>query len=350
MAPTPLAGCFTAIITPMTERAEIDKEGLHRLIAFQGIAGVDGLVAVGTTGESPTLASSERLTMVRRCREWSRDAITVVAGTGSNSTEEAIQATQDAGEAGASHALLVDPYYNAPSSLEIRREYYQPIGDASPDLGIIPYVIPSRTGTRLEPPDLALLRDTCPNVVAVKEATGSDEYAREVRRLLGDRFGILSGDDARTTSLIMDPKIRAQGVISVLSNVFPRTLVASVRSLRTGERLPDAPGRQVRALAPLLSLVTVETQVETTRGIVRVRARNPVPVKAIMNILGMPAGPCRRPLGRLTPAALFLVVDALRRAHSDCPDLFDEIESAFDVSVETRLRDEQSWEGLSYVD
>jgi 4-hydroxy-tetrahydrodipicolinate synthase len=334
----------------MTEQAEIDKEGLHRLIAFQGLAGVDGLVAVGTTGESPTLAPLERLAMVRRCREWSRDAITVVAGTGSNSTEDAIQATQLAGEAGASHALLVDPYYNAPSSLEIRKEYYQPVADASPDLGIVPYVIPSRTGTRLEPPDLALLHDTCPNVVAVKEATGSDEYAHEVRDLLGDDFGILSGDDARTTSLIIDPKTRAQGVVSVLSNVFPRTLAASVRSLRAGERLPDSLARRVRALAPLLSLVTVETQVETTRGLVRVRARNPVPVKTIMNILGMPAGPCRRPLGRLTPAALSHVLDALRRAHGESPALFDEIESAFHVSVAARLRDERSWEGLAYVD
>jgi 4-hydroxy-tetrahydrodipicolinate synthase len=350
MAPTPLAGCFTAIITPMTEGAEIDKEGLHRLITFQGLAGVDGLVAVGTTGESPTLAPLERLAMVRRCREWSREAVTIVAGTGSNSTEDAMQATQQAGEAGASHALLVDPYYNAPSSLEIRREYYQPIANGSPDLGIIPYVIPSRTGTRLEPPDLALLRDACPNVVAVKEATGSDEYAHEVRRLLGDDFGILSGDDVRTTNLITDPKTRAQGVISVLSNVFPRTLAASVHSLRAGERLSDSLDRRVRALTPLLSLVTVETHLETAKGLVRVRARNPVPVKTIMNILGMPAGPCRPPLGRLTPAALSHVLDTLRRAYGDCPDLFDEIESAFDVSVATRLRDEQSWEGLAYVD
>jgi 4-hydroxy-tetrahydrodipicolinate synthase len=350
MATTPLSGCLTAIVTPMTAHEEIDKDGLRQLIDFQNLAGIDGLVAAGTTGESPTLAAAERLVIIRRCRDWSRDANALVAGTGSNSTGEALQATREAGKAGATHALLVDPYYNAPSSLEMRREYYEPIANASPQLGIIPYVIPSRTGTRLEPPDLALLRDACPNVVAVKEATGSDEYAREVRRLLGDDFAILSGDDARTTGLIADPRVRAQGVVSVLSNVFPRALAASVRALRRGERVPDPLDRQVRALTPLLSLVTVETREETAKGPVRVRSRNPVPVKAIMNLLGMPAGPCRPPLGRLTPAAFVVVLEALRQAHRECPELFRDIESAFDVSVADRLRDERSWEGLAYGD
>jgi len=343
-------GCITALVTPMTSRGEIDEEGLHRLIDVQGLAGVEGIAAVATTGESPTLAPGERLTIIRRTCEWTSKGIAVIAGTGSNATEEAVRATRAAREAGSTHALLVDPYYNGPSSPEIRREYYEPVARAVPDMGLIPYVIPSRTGTRLEPPDLALLRDACSNVVAVKEATGSDDYARDVRRLVGDDFAILSGDDARTAGLIEDPTVRAQGVVSVLSNVFPRTLAAYVRSLRGGSSIPQSLARRIQALTPLFSFVTVETHEQTPKGVVRVRARNPVPVKAIMNILGMPAGPCRPPLGRLTPAALASVLDALRRAHRECPELFEEIESGFDVTVAERLRDARCWEGLAYAD
>lgn len=345
-----LTGCITALVTPLTPHGDVDKEGLRRLVEYQEEGGIDGLVAVGTTGESPTLAPAERLAVIRRCREWAGDAVPVIAGTGSNSTEEALRATREAADAGVTHALLVDPYYNGPSSLEIRREYYEPIAHALPDMNFVPYVIPARTGTRLEAPDLALLREACPNVIGVKDATGSDDYGRDVRRLLGDGFSILSGDDGRTAQLIADPSVRAQGVISVLSNVFPRTLTAWTRALRAGGAVPDPLERQVRALTPLFSLVTVETQETTALGVVRVRARNPVPVKAILNVLGMPAGRCRPPLGRLTPGALARVVNALRLANEESPELFGGIEAAFDVSVADRLRDPRSWEGRAYVD
>lgn len=348
MVPARPTGCYTAIVTPMVGDATIDKEGLQRVVDFQQTSGVDGIVAVGTTGESPTLTPGERLAVVQRCREWLGDAVDVIAGTGTNSTEEAIRATRAVSDSGVERVLIVDPYYNAPSSLEIRREYYVPIARAFPDLGIIPYVIPSRTGTRLEPPDLALLAEECPNVVGLKDATGAMEYGREVRGLLGPEFAILSGDDGRTAGLIQDPFVRAQGLISVISNVFPRTLAAYVRELRAGDHFPESLARRVRALSPLLSLVTVETRERSAKGEVRVRARNPVPVKAIMNILGIPAGRCRPPLGRLTPSALDTVLGALRRADEECPELFAEVETAFDVTVSERLHDPRSWEGLSY--
>jgi len=341
-------GCYTAIVTPMMGDGTIDKEGLGRLVDFQKTSGVDGIVAVGTTGESPTLGPGERLAVVQRCREWLGDSVDVIAGTGTNSTEEAIRATRAVSDSGVERVLVVDPYYNAPSSLEVRREYYEPIARAFPDIGIIPYVIPSRTGTRLEPPDLALLVEECPNVVGVKDATGSVDYAREVRGLLGPEFSILSGDDGHAAGLIRDAAVHAQGLISVVSNVFPRTLAAYVRELRAGDPLPEALARRVQALTPLLSLVTVETRERTAKGDVRVRVRNPVPVKAIMNVLGIPAGRCRPPLGRLTSSALELVLGALRTAHVECPELFTEVETAFDVTVTARLRDPRSWEGLSY--
>ncbi len=334
----------------MTPDRRIDKEGLRRLVDYQQAAGVEGIVTVGTTGESATLSPAERLVVLQRCREWVNNDLTVIAGTGSNSTEEALKSTQAAWDAGATHALLVDPYYNAPSSLEMRREYYGPIARALPEMGIMPYVIPGRTGTRLEPADLALLREDCPNVVGVKDATGSEEYSREVRSLAGKDFSILSGDDARTRSLIEDPAIRSQGVISVMSNVLPGTLSTYVNDLRLGQSLPTVLEQQAQILEPLLSLVTVETEERVSKGIVRVKARNPVPVKTIMNILGMPAGPCRPPLGRLTHTALSSILFALRSAYQMCPGLFDEIESAFDISVEDRLQNARHWEGLAYDD
>ncbi|HUI38858.1 MAG TPA: dihydrodipicolinate synthase family protein, partial [Thermoplasmata archaeon] len=190
----------------------------------------------------------------------------------------------------------------------------------------------------------------CPNVVGVKEATGSDAYGREVRRLVRSEFSILSGDDARTSDLMRDPEVRAEGVISVLSNVFPGTLATWVEALRSGDGTSDGVASRVRALTPLLSLVTIETSEETPGGVVRVRARNPVPVKSMMRILGLPAGRCRPPLGRLTPGACTVVVDALRKANADCPELFDEIEAAFGVSVADRLADPPSWQGVAYDD
>ncbi len=334
----------------MTPDGRIDDEGLRRLIDYQQAAGVDGIVAVGTTGESSTLSPAERLVVLQCCLDRVKNDLIVIAGTGSNSTEEALRSTRAAWDAGVMHALLVDPYYNAPSSLEIRREYYGPIARALPEMGILPYVIPGRTGTRLEPPDLALLREACPNVVGVKDATGSEEYSREVRSLAGVDFAILSGDDARTRSLIEDPAIRSQGVISVMSNVLPGALSTYVKELRLSQSQPSVLGHQARGLEPLLSLVTVEAAERVSKGIVRVKARNPVPVKTIMNILGMPAGPCRPPLGRLTRIALNSILNALRSAHEQCPGLFDQVEEVFDVSVEDRLHNERHWEGLAYDD
>ncbi len=217
-------------------------------------------------------------------------------------------------------------------------------------MGIVPYVIPGRTGTRLEPADVALLRASCGNVVAVKDAVGSDAYSRELRRMAGPDLAIMSGDDARTATLIQDSSIAAQGAISVLSNLFPRTMHRHVEALRAASSIPEPLARRVQALEPLLSLVTVETVRETAPGPVRTKARNPVPIKAMMALLGMPAGPCRRPLGRLTPEALDILLGSLRAAYVACPELFDEIEAGFDVSVDERLEAPRSGDGLAYAD
>src|SRR3989304_6532278 len=166
------SGCYTALVTPMTNLREVDYEGLQRLVEFQVKGGVSGILAVGTTGESPTLDWNEHNKVTERIHEHVGGKALTIAGTGSNSTQEAIEGTAHAQHVGIHSVLLVDPYYNGPSSLEIRREYVEPIARQFPKVQIIPYVIPGRTGTQLLPPDIAALSSTFSNVNAVKEATG----------------------------------------------------------------------------------------------------------------------------------------------------------------------------------
>ena len=166
------AGCYTAIITPFKNNA-VDDEGLEKLADFQIQNGITGILAVGTTGESPVLTWDEHNKVTETIAKKTKGKCLCIAGTGSNNTAESLAATQHAAEVGADAALLVEPYYNGPSSLEIRKEYVAPIAAAFKDLDIIPYVIPGRTGTQLLPEDLALLYKQYPNVRTVKEATAS---------------------------------------------------------------------------------------------------------------------------------------------------------------------------------
>ena len=150
------AGCFTAIATPFTEGA-VDYEGLKKLAEFQIQNGITGIVAVGTTGESPVLSWDEHNKVIEAIAKKTKNRCLCIAGTGSNNTAESLEATKHAAEVGADAVLLVDPYYNGPSSLEIRREYVAPIAAAFPNLKIIPYIIPGRTGAQMLPEDLAIL-------------------------------------------------------------------------------------------------------------------------------------------------------------------------------------------------
>ena len=151
-----------------------------------------------------------------------------IAGTGSNSTQEAIDGTAHAQDIGVNCVLLVDPYYNGPSSMEIRREYIEPIAHQFPEVQVIPYIIPGRTGTQLYPQDLAVLHQQYPNVRCVKEATGDLKNMELTRQLCGEDFDILSGDDDKTYTMMISPDIAASGVISVVSNVAPSAVVDMV--------------------------------------------------------------------------------------------------------------------------
>ncbi|OEU62808.1 MAG: 4-hydroxy-tetrahydrodipicolinate synthase, partial [Desulfobacterales bacterium S5133MH16] len=229
-----LAGCFTAIVTPF-KNDTVDYEGLGKLSEFQIKNGITGILAVGTTGESPVLSWDEHNRVIEMVAEKSKDKCICIAGAGSNNTKESLEGTKHAVAVGADAVLLVDPYYNGPSSLEIRREYIAPVAEAAPDIEIIPYVIPGRTGAQLLPEDLAILNQTYKNVNMVKEATANLENMRSTRKCCGPDFTILSGDDGMTFEMMLDPQIKASGVISVTSNVAPGPITEMVRLLEQGE-------------------------------------------------------------------------------------------------------------------
>ena len=339
------AGCFTAIITPFVSNS-VDYEGLEKLADFQIQNGITGILAVGTTGESPVLSWDEHNKVTETIAQKTKGKCLCIAGTGSNNTTESLTATQHAAEVGVDAVLLVEPYYNGPSSLEIRREYVAPIASAYKDLDIIPYVIPGRTGTQLYPPDLALLYKEYPNVSTVKEATGSIDNMRRTRECCGPDFLILSGDDGITYEMMMDPLVKGAGVISVASNVAPKAVTQMVQLLN--EDKASEAHSLMQKLEPLFNLVTVKTTEQTPYGEVSFRARNPLAYKTLMSILGMPSGMCRQPLGRLTPAALQIVLEAARQVQTTAPEILQPVADFFNVDVSERLENEKYWEGLVY--
>jgi len=341
-----LRGCYTALITPMNKDRSLDFEGLHDLLEYQSENEIAGIVAMGTTGESPTLDWKEHMSVVSKTKSFSSSDLHVIAGTGANYTKESEEGTREAIDVGVDTILLVDPYYNGPSSLEIRREYYEPLAHEFPGAYFIPYIIPGRTGTMLLPEDLAILTEHCPNVIGVKEATGDFSNMRAIRRLCRENFPILSGDDEKTLTMMTDPTILACGTISVVSNVLPWTMREMVNAQLENDA---ATAKQLAAdLMPLMDIVTVKTEEDTPRGKVMCKARNPLATKTLMNILGMPAGPCRQPLGKMTVAGMTKVIDAARRVYAARPDFFEPLEEFFDVDVGERLQDKRCWEGLSY--
>jgi len=339
------AGCHTALITPFKSDA-IDVEGLEKLVAFQLENDITGILAVGTTGESPVLSWQEHNQVVATVSKMTRGKCVCIAGTGSNNTSEALTASHLAVDDGADALLLVDPYYNGPSSQEIRKEYVIPIAEEFPDTTIIPYVIPGRTGAQLLPEDLALCYQQCPNVNVVKEATGNLENMRRTRQCCGKKFTILSGDDGLTLDMIADKEIKASGVISVLTNVAPKTVGAMVRAHLAGDNA--AAQKLGDALAPLFGLVTVMTQEVSPFGDVTCRARNPLALKTLMQLLGLPSGPCRRPLGKMSPSGVAVVIEAVRTTWDHNPEILQPLVEFFEVDIEARLYDQTLHKELSY--
>jgi 4-hydroxy-tetrahydrodipicolinate synthase len=341
-----LSGVYTALVTPTVGRGEIDWASYRELLDFQADAGVRGVVIGGTTGESPTLRRPELERLLTEATARLPGRVEVIAGTGRNDLAETLEASRFAVDHGIRTVLLVDPYYNGPSSLEIRREYLEPLADTFPELGLLPYVIPARTGTRLEPVDLARLGRDGRRLAGVKDATGEVEYGREVRRRCPE-LPILSGDDARTLAMMEDPAIRAQGVISVVSNLLPRTVVELVEAASSGSW--ERARRIAETLAPLAESVTLKVREPTGDGDwVSVRSRNPVPIKSAMALLGARVGGCRPPLGRLSPGGLAALRSAVAATADRAPESLRPFEERFGVDVRARLGDAAAPGGLAY--
>ena len=340
-----IKGCFTALITPFNNFA-VDYENLGKLADFQIENGITGILAVGTTGESPTLTWDEHNKIIEDVAIKSKGKCICIAGTGSNNTDETIAATKHAAAVGVAAVLLVDPYYNGPSSLEIRKEYIGQVARAFPDVEIIPYVIPGRTGTQLLPEDLAFLNKEFGNVNTVKEATGNIENMKRTRACCGDDFTILSGDDGMTYDMMLDLQIKAAGVISVVSNIAPKAVAEMVNLLEQGNQTEAK--KLLSALGPLFKMVTVITKEKTPYGEVVCRARNPLGIKTLMAILGVTSGECRKPLGKMTKNGLDKVIEAAQKVQADNPEIFQPAADFFGIDIEARLKDPSSCEGLFY--
>ncbi len=245
---------------------------------------------------------------------------------------------------------MVDCYYNGPSSQELRDEYYAVVADEFPDTTIVPYVIPGRTGTALTVEDMAILASKFPNINAVKESTGDFARLARTRKLLRPDFSIMSGDDDITCRMMTDPEIRADGVISVTANIAPAAVKKMVDAAASGDtRTAKAIGE---ILAPLFAVVTVKVDNERTlasgeRVMVNDRYRNPLPVKTLMAGLGMPAGPCRRPLGAMSKRGVDEVRWAAHTVWHSCPEVFEPIARFYQVDIGARIEDDDIWNALA---
>ena len=337
-------GCYTALITPFTDDYKVDYEGLTKLVEFQISQGVSGILVAGTTGESPTLSWSEHENIIKTVYDVAGERTTIIAGTGSNNTDECLKVTQFAYDLGIKNILLIDPYYNGPSSLEIRKEYLEVIANKFPSVTVIPYIIPGRTGTQLLPQDLSLSYKNYPNINTVKEATGDFDNAKLTRKLCGKDFCILSGDDDKTVKLIQNPAIKSTGVISVASNLVPAAITELV--LKTIENNPDYVDLE-KNTSPLFKLVGVQTTESTDFGNVIIKSRNPVPTKTLMRILGLPSGPSRQPLGLVTRKALDFILEQSKLVYENS-DLFKPVEGFFDIDFQERLYSDKYINGLYY--
>jgi 4-hydroxy-tetrahydrodipicolinate synthase len=274
------AGVTVAIVTPF-KGGEIDWDGLGKLVDWHAEQGTDGLAPCGTTGESPTLTHDENERVVAFVCEKARGRIKIMAGTGSNSTAEAVRMTKAAKRAGADGSLQVGPYYNKPTQ-DGYLAHFRAVAEAT-DLPIVLYNIPGRTGSNILPETMAKLAEKCPTVVAVKEATGSLDQASQVAALTD--LTLLSGDDSLTLPLM---SIGGKGVVSVVGNVVPRDMMALVKAFAAGKI--DEAQKWHRKLFPLCrDMLSVAT--------------NPIPVKAAMKLLGRGNGELRLPMTPLDAAA-----------------------------------------------
>ncbi len=274
------SGAWSAIVTPFRDGA-VDEAALREFIEWQIQSGIDGIVACGSTGESATLSHAEHEQVIKLAVEQARKRIPVLAGTGSNSTAEALRLTSFAREVGADGALMISPYYNKPTQEGIYK-HFKMIA-TTVDLPIIVYNIPGRTGSNILPETFARMCDV-KNIVGIKEASGSIDQISDIRRLCGDRLVIMAGDDSFA---LPDMALGGKGVISVISNVMPRETHELTAAALTGD---FARARDIHfRLLPLMRALFIET--------------NPIPVKMALALMGKCSPEMRMPLLQLSGGA-----------------------------------------------
>jgi 4-hydroxy-tetrahydrodipicolinate synthase len=258
-------GTYTAIVTPF-KNGKLDEAAIERLIRMQVKSGVDGIVPVGTTGESPTVDYDEHIRIIELSVKYAARKVKVIAGTGANSTKEAICLTQRAEQVGADASLQVAPYYNKPSQ-EGLFQHFHAVARAT-KLPVILYSIPGRCGVEIGVETVNRLAHDSVNIVGIKEAGGNADRVSQLRAVLGEKFTILSGDDSLTLPFMA---VGAHGVISVASNIIPREVAHMVKAFATGKaavalKLHDK-------YYPIFKDLFIET--------------NPLPVKAALAMMGI---------------------------------------------------------------
>ena len=288
-------GAFTALITPMKDSGEVDYDGFGRFIEFQIAEGIDGILPLGTTGETPTLNEDEEERLIAVAVETVKKRVPILVGTGSNDTIHMVKYTERAKRMGADAALIVTPYYNKPNDDGLYRHFE---AAAAVGIPVIVYNIASRTGRNIQTPLMEKI-SRIPGIIGVKEASGDinqmGDVIREIalpRRAEGKDFWVLSGDDSMTLPLAA---LGGDGIISVIANIVPAKVKALAAACIAGD---FAKARKIHfELLPLAKAAFVET--------------NPIPVKQAATWMGLPSGPARLPLGRLTPASEAVLKKAL---------------------------------------
>ena len=285
-------GSMVALVTPMHEDGSLDFDALKRLVDFHAANGTDAIVSVGTTGESPTLDMEEHCEVIRRTVEYAHGRLPVIAGTGANSTSEAIELTECARRHGADACLLVTPYYNKPTQEGLYR-HHKAIAEAVAVPQIL-YNVPGRTAVDMQPETVERLA-AIPNIVGIKEATGNLDRARDILKRCGKQIDLYSGDDATALDCIL---LGAKGDVSVTANVAPRLMHDLCRLAREGKE-PEA-----RAIDARLRALHNDLFVEA----------NPIPVKWALTEMGMIEAGIRLPLTPLSATHHDTVRAAMRAA------------------------------------
>ncbi|WP_269623543.1 4-hydroxy-tetrahydrodipicolinate synthase [Prochlorococcus marinus] len=290
----PFGRLLTAMVTPFDQDGSVDFDLAARLASFLVDQGSDGLVVCGTTGESPTLSWEEQYQLLETVKNAVGEDIKVLAGTGSNSTSEAIEATVKAADAGADGALVVVPYYNKPPQ-EGLEAHFRDIAHAASDLPLMLYNIPSRTGCSLAPSTVERLLD-CENIISFKAASGNINEVTDLRILCGSKLAIYSGDDALLLPML---SVGAVGVVSVASHIVGQSIKMIIEAYLTGQCSLAIEHHE--QLQPLFKALFAKT--------------NPIPVKAALELIGWPVGAPRSPLTPLNnqmKQELMTIISALR--------------------------------------